>query len=202
MPRFQPFGPSVGLALLGLGTALGAASSCSSATPDPSVELPPASASARAEARRQRELRQEALEELQGQPKSKKAKSPPPPKAPTAPTPPPASSGEGGAGGAGGAAGGADAEGGAGGAGGAADAPVDLSALCDRICERAVTCARETMPPELQGNAGPMLEAMAASCGNRCREQAEKADGQDIEKGKACLDESCEDFMSCVSDLM
>ncbi len=200
MPRLQPFGASLGLAIVSLGTALGAASSCSSATPEPTTELPPASSAARAEARRQREMRQEALDELQGRPK-KKAKTAPPPKATATATaaPPPAPSGEGGGGGEGGGTGGG---GGEGGGEAAADEPVDLSALCDEICARALSCARETMPPELQGSAGPMLEAMSASCGARCQEEAAKADAKDIAEGKACLEQDCEDFMSCVSDLM
>lgn len=203
MSRPTPFRPSVGLLLFGLGTAAVAAASCSSAPPEPGFALPPAGPSARAEARRQREMRREALEELQDDPnKEDKAKSAAPPKAMAEPSEPEAT-GEGGAGGGG--------EGGAGGAGGGgeggasndtANEEVDASTLCGQLCERVVSCAKEKMPPELQGNASSMLDSMAASCRNRCVEEAEKATSDHVAKAKGCLDDSCDEFMDCVSDLL
>jgi hypothetical protein len=187
------------LALAG-GAAI--ATSCSQGPRVEGYQAEPASTQERALARREREQRKKALDE-QG---DAAAPEPPPPEPPPPPPPEPTAS--------------ASAVTAAVDAGpDAADAAVDAGPppvpdaggpdpreLCDRICERALECARRML--EGAGDSDPtflerMLKEMADQCRQECSTRIPTASTAQLAAAEKCLSiRDCEDFMSCMRDLL
>lgn len=161
----------------------------------------PAPSQARAQARKEREARKRALADLSASvdagtppPPSRRPPPPKPPKPPPAPT----SSAS--------AAPSASVAAGDAGAPDAGPPGVDKDALCAKLCERVVVCAKEmmgSMPPGL----GPsvmdnMISKIEKECSDECTSEIKDADAERVKKGQACLDApDCDEFMKCMREV-
>lgn len=192
------------LSLAGGGLVAFTGASCASSDQGSDYDpFAPAGSQERAQARREREARANALASITAKPDAGKPPKVVPKKKPAAPLPSATAVADAGA------PEPADATTDAGVADAASDAgsPAPSAGdLCDKLCGRVVACAKEMMgnaPPGMGPSImGDMVDKMAKECSEECAKEVKDADASRIAKGKACLAApDCDDFMTCMREL-